>query len=102
MNVRALLTSNENAVNTVYNVAYGERTTLNELVSLLKKYLGEYDNNITNIDVYYGANRQGDVPHSLASVEKAKKLLGYAPKYDIAKGLKEAVDWYWENLNVKK
>ncbi|WP_350291632.1 SDR family oxidoreductase [uncultured Croceitalea sp.] len=102
MNVRALITSNENAVNTVYNVAYGERTTLNELVSLLKEYLGKYDKSITNIEVNYGANRQGDVPHSLASVEKAKKLLGYAPKYDIANGLKEAVDWYWKNLKLKK
>jgi len=102
MNIRALLTTDKSAVNTIYNVAYGERTTLNELVNLLKKYLSEYDQSISNIEVNYGANRQGDVPHSLASVEKAKKLLGYAPKFDIANGLKEAVDWYWKNLKVKK
>ncbi len=102
MNIRALLTTNEDAVNTIYNVAYGERTTLNELVSLLKKYLSEYDSGIENIEVNYGPNRQGDVPHSLASVEKAKTRLGYAPKYDITKGLKEAVDWYWKNLKVKQ
>lgn len=102
MNVRALITDNKNAINTVYNVAYGERTTLNELVHLLKKYLSEYDSSIANIEVNHGPNRQGDVPHSLASIDKAKNLLGYAPKYDISKGLKEAVDWYWENLRVKE
>lgn len=102
MNIRALLTKNKDAVNTVYNVAFGERTTLSELVSLLKEFLSEYNNDIKNIEVNYGPNRQGDVPHSLASVEKGKTRLGYAPKYDIAKGLKEAVDWYWKNLNVKQ
>ena len=102
MNIRALLTNSEDAINTIYNVAYGERTTLNELVSLLKKYLSKYDGGIENIKVNYGPNRQGDVPHSLASVEKAKTLLGYDPKYDITKGLKEAVDWYWVNLKVKQ
>ncbi|MCB0373679.1 MAG: LPS biosynthesis protein WbpP, partial [Muricauda sp.] len=80
------------------NVAFGERTDLNELVSLLKEYLGEFDSEIKNIEITYGPNRKGDVPHSLASIEKAKKLLGYDPKYDMRSGLKEAVDWYWENL----
>jgi UDP-N-acetylglucosamine 4-epimerase len=102
MNIRALLTTNKEAVNTVYNVAYGERTTLNELIDLLKKYLSEYDSAIDSVEVNYGPNRQGDVPHSLAAVEKAKKLLGYSPKYDIATGLKEAVHWYWKNLKVKQ
>ena len=46
----------------------------------------------------HGPNRQGDVPHSLASIEKAKKLLGYDPQFDIKTGLKEAVSWYWNNL----
>ncbi|MGW9686020.1 SDR family oxidoreductase [Flagellimonas sp. 2504JD1-5] len=102
MNIRALLANDKDAVNTIYNVAYGERTTLNELVNLLKKYLGDYDSGIETIEVNYGPNRQGDVPHSLASVEKAKTLLGYSPRYDITKGLKEAVDWYWKNLKVKQ
>ncbi|WP_047414419.1 SDR family oxidoreductase [Cellulophaga sp. Hel_I_12] len=98
MNVRALLTQNKEALNTVYNVAYGERTDLNELTALLKEYLSAYDAAIANIAIVNGPERQGDVPHSLASIEKAKNLLGYNPSYDIKKGLKEAVDWYWEHL----
>lgn len=98
MNVRAIITDNKKAINTVYNVAYGERTDLNELISLLKENLSLFDSDIANIKIKYGPMRQGDVPHSLASIDKAKKLLGYKPKYDIKNGLKEAVDWYWENL----
>ncbi|WP_318344738.1 SDR family oxidoreductase [Flagellimonas baculiformis] len=98
MNIRAITSENEMALNTVYNVAFGERTDLNELVALLKEYLGEYDAKIKNIEIEYGPSRQGDVPHSLASIDKAKKLLGYSPKYDMRSGLKEAVNWYWENL----
>ncbi|UII79906.1 SDR family oxidoreductase [Flagellimonas sp. CMM7] len=98
MNVRSITSSNLKAVNTVYNVAYGERTSLNELVGLLKQYLGEYDSKISTIDITYGPERKGDVPHSLASIDKAKKFLGYNPKFDIKHGLKHAVKWYWENL----
>ena len=98
MNVRAIVTENKEAVNTVYNVAYGERTTLNELVAMLKEYLSDFDSEIKNVNVEYGPNRKGDVPHSLASIEKAKTLLGYKPSYDIKSGLKEAVSWYWKNL----
>ncbi|MEQ8217986.1 MAG: SDR family oxidoreductase [Arenibacter sp.] len=98
MNLRAISSNNKVAVNTVYNVAYGERTDLKELVSLLKKYLSVFDPKIAQVEISYGPNRQGDVPHSLASIEKAKDLLGYNPKYNIELGLKEAVTWYWENL----
>ena len=98
MNLRAISTNNKEAVNTVYNVAYGERTDLKELVSLLKKYLSTYDPKIAQVDIKYGPNRQGDVPHSLASIDKAKNLLGYEPMYNIESGLKEAVKWYWKNL----
>ena len=93
-----LLAKDKEAINTVYNVAFGERTDLNELVSLLKTYLSEFDPQIANIDITYGPERKGDVPHSLASIEKAKKLLGYAPQFDIKTGLKNAVNWYWNNL----
>lgn len=99
MNIRAMLTTNSKAINTVYNVAYGERTALNELVELLKGYLCAFDPKIANVKVTFGPERQGDVPHSLASIEKAKKLLGYDPQYDIKKGLQEAVNWYWQNLS---
>jgi UDP-N-acetylglucosamine 4-epimerase len=98
MNIRAIASTNKEAINTVYNVAYGERTDLNELVALLKKYLSEFDPEISEVQIKYGPTRQGDVPHSLASIEKARTLLEYSPDYDIKKGLKEATTWYWKNL----
>ncbi|SKB46335.1 SDR family oxidoreductase [Maribacter arcticus] len=98
MNVRAMVTKNQNAMNTVYNTAYGERTDLNELTQLLKEYLSDFDPEIKNVENTYGPTRAGDVPHSLASIDKAKELLGYDPQFDIKTGLKEAVNWYWENL----
>lgn len=98
MNLLAITTEKEEALNQVYNTAVGDRTTLVQLVGLLKKHLAEYDPEIANIEVQHGPNRAGDIPHSLASVEKAKHLLGYQPEFHIDKGLKEAVNWYWENL----
>ena len=98
MNILAIINENKDALNTVYNVAFGERTTLNQLYSLLKKYLGEYDAEIRKIEAAYGPQRKGDVPHSLASIEKAKELMGYKPEFDMEKGLQEAVQWYWQNL----
>ncbi|MDR1724096.1 MAG: SDR family oxidoreductase [Tannerella sp.] len=98
MNMLALSTDDPEAVNQVYNTAFGERTTLNQLVAYLKEYLSEYDSKIAEIEPLHGANRQGDIPHSLASIEKARKLLHYNPQYSMKSGLKEAVKWYWENL----
>lgn len=98
MNLRALETSNPDAINQVYNTAFGERTTLNQLIEYLKEYLSDFDKEIANIEVIHGPNRAGDIPHSLANVDKAKRLLGYDPKYSMRAGLKEAVKWYWENL----
>jgi UDP-N-acetylglucosamine 4-epimerase len=98
MNELAMLTQNPEGINTVYNTAYGDRTTLNDMVSYLKEYLSEFDSAIAGVDVVYGPNRVGDIPHSLASIEKAKKLLNYNPKYSFQDGLKEAVKWYWNNL----
>lgn len=98
MNELAMLTENPEAVNTVYNTAVGDRTTLNDLVRYLKEYLKEFDAEIANVEVVHGPNRQGDIPHSLASIDKAKSLLGYQPSHTIDKGLQEAVKWYWENL----
>lgn len=98
MNERAMLTENPEAVNTVYNTAVGDRTTLNELVSHLKEFLKGYDAEIANVEVVHGPNRQGDIPHSLASVDKARQLLGYEPTHVIREGLQEAVKWYWDNL----
>lgn len=98
MSELAMLTENPEAVNTVYNTAVGDRTTLNDLVNYIKKYLAEYDEQIANIEIVHGPNRVGDIPHSLASIEKAKSLLGYHPSHTIENGLKEAISWYWENL----
>ena len=98
MNLLAMTTENPEAVNQVYNTAVGDRTNLKELTQLLKKHLSKYDSEIADIDIKHGPNRPGDIPHSLASVEKAKKLLGYKPEYLIDEGLKEAVEWYWANL----
>lgn len=99
-NEKALFTKNPQAVNTVYNVAYGERTTLNGLIDGLKKYLSAYDAAIANVEVIYGPERAGDIPHSLANVDKAKELLGYNPQFSMDKGLEQAVSWYWENLKI--
>ena len=98
MNERAMTSQNPDAINTVYNTAYGDRNTLNDLVGYLKEYLSEFDAKIAAIEIVYGPNRAGDIPHSLASIDKAKELLGYDPQFSIKEGLKEAVGWYWNNL----
>jgi UDP-N-acetylglucosamine 4-epimerase len=98
MNELAMSTKDPIAVNTVYNTAYGDRNTLNDLVGYLKEFLAKYDERIANVEIVYGPNRAGDIPHSLASIAKAKELLGYDPQYSLQEGLKEAVDWYWNNL----
>jgi UDP-N-acetylglucosamine 4-epimerase len=97
-NILSMATENKDAVNTVYNVAYGERNTLNDLVNYLKELLSEYDSKIKDVEIVYGPNRLGDIPHSLASVDKAKTLLNDQPQFSLEAGLKEAVKWYWENL----
>ena len=97
-NLLSLVTTNEEAINTVYNVAYGDRNTLNDLMGYLKDYLSEFDSKISNVTVIYGPNRSGDIPHSHASIDKAKENLNYNPQFTLQQGLKEAVKWYWKNL----
>jgi len=98
MNHLAALTTNPEAKGQVFNTAVGERADLNWMTHLLKKYLNEYDSKIGKIQTVHGADRLGDIPHSLASIEKAEILLGYKPTHTLETGLKEAVDWYWKNL----
>ena len=98
MNELAMLTENPQAVNTVYNTAFGDRTTLTQLVQLLKENLAQFDPKIGEVEVLHGPNRAGDIPHSLASIEKAKNNLGYNPQFSIEQGIKEAVSWYFHNL----
>lgn len=98
MNMLALTTDNRGALNKVYNTAVGDRTTIRDMANLLRKYLSEYDSEIGGVKIKYGPVRQGDVPHSLASIEKAQEKLNYQPSHQFEEGLKEAVKWYWENL----
>lgn len=98
MNELAMTTSNPEALDTVYNTAFGDRTTLNDMVHFLKLYLSEFDAAIADVPVVYGPNRIGDIPHSLASIDKARKLLNYNPEFSFQQGLKAAVAWYWKNL----
>jgi UDP-N-acetylglucosamine 4-epimerase len=98
INELALETTHEQALNQVYNAAVGDRNSLNDLAKHLKVFLSEYDSKIGSIDFIHGPVRAGDIPHSLASVDKAKQLLGYVPVVTFEQGLKEAVKWYWSNL----
>ena len=90
--------NNKEALNQVYNVAYGERTTLNQLYQYIQKIAGTYDSEILKVPLLYGPERAGDIPHSLASIEKAKRLLRYSPTHSVIEGLEEAVKWFWDNL----
>jgi len=98
MNLLAITTENKDALNEVYNTAVGDRTTLLELTELLKKHLSIFDPEIAEVEIKHGPNRKGDIPHSLASVDKAMKLMNYKPSHTIDKGIEAAVAWYWENL----
>jgi UDP-N-acetylglucosamine 4-epimerase len=98
MNRLALFTENKAALNEVYNVAFGDSSTLNELYYELRNNLSKYDSTISTLEPVYGPNRKGDIPHSLASIDKAKNLLGYDPMFSLKTGLKETVKWYWENV----
>ncbi|WP_025665455.1 SDR family oxidoreductase [Aquimarina megaterium] len=89
--------ADDKANNTVYNVAYGENTSLNGMVDILKDLLSQYDKSINLVKIVNGPERKGDVKHSLADISKAKELLHYSPQYSFKEGIREAVDWYWNN-----
>ncbi len=82
----------------VFNVAYGKNTTLNQLFEHLKNNLAKFDPKINEVEPVYGPYRRGDIPHSLASIEKGEKVLGYHPKYSAEKGFEIVAQWYYENL----
>ncbi|MDQ7918612.1 SDR family oxidoreductase [Mesonia sp. MT50] len=98
MNLLAISTSNEKALNEVYNTAVGDRTTIKSMAEEVRTFLSAYDPKIAEVEIKHGPNRRGDIPHSLASIEKAKNNLNYQPTHIFKEGLKEATDWYWENL----
>ena len=87
-NMKALFSSDDSAVNQIYNVACGERTTLNELWKHIQEASGNSNQAI------YGPNRVGDIPHSLASIEKAKMRLEYKPEIQVKEGLKKTYEWF--------
>jgi UDP-N-acetylglucosamine/UDP-N-acetylgalactosamine 4-epimerase len=97
-NLLSLVTTDKKAINTIYNVAFGERNTLNDLVNYLKDFLSEFNSKIKDVEVLYGPTRLGDIPHSHANIEKAKAKLNYNPQFSLQEGLKESVNWYWKNL----
>ena len=90
--------ADKKSTNTVYNVAFGERNTLNDLMRYLKELLSVYNPAIQDVAVIYGDNRAGDIPHSHASIVKAKKALHYHPQFSLQQGLKKTIQWYWEHL----
>ncbi|MFI3287697.1 MAG: SDR family oxidoreductase [Rikenellaceae bacterium] len=97
-NLKAIETTNPEAINQVYNIAFGESTTLNKLVEYLKESLCSYDSEISKITPTYREPRAGDIPHSLASTEKAQHLLDFTAKVSVREGLRKAAEWYWYNL----
>ncbi|WP_339698139.1 SDR family oxidoreductase [uncultured Marixanthomonas sp.] len=98
MNLLAITTDNQKALNEVYNTAVGDRTTIKSMAEDLRTYLSVYDSKIADVAIEHGPNRKGDIPHSLASINKAKQNLNYNPTHVFKEGLQEAVDWYWEHL----
>ncbi|MGZ2368737.1 SDR family oxidoreductase [Ancylomarina sp. YFZ004] len=96
-NIEGNCNHHDESISEVFNIAYGESASLNELVEILKQNLSLYDKQIGNVEVKHGPNRLGDIPHSLASIEKGKLILGYNPEYTLRRGLTDATEWYWEN-----
>ncbi|MDR6301783.1 SDR family oxidoreductase [Mesonia maritima] len=98
MNMLAITTGSQEALNEVYNTAVGDRTTIKDMAEKLRDFLSEFDAKIADVEIKHGPNRQGDIPHSLASIAKAQQKMHYKPTHKFGEGLKEAVNWYWENL----
>lgn len=94
----AATVENPTALNQVYNVACGDSVNLNEMTAMLRSYLAEINPKIGKVEPKHGPNRAGDIPHSMASVGKAVRLLGYKPHILFPEGLKRAVEWYVDNL----
>lgn len=97
-NLRAALTKNENALDAVYNVAYGRRTTLNDLFVLIRDRVAGVYPEASLLQPVHREFRPGDVRHSLADISKAASLLGYSPEFSVEGGLDLAARWYLENL----
>ncbi|RRD70417.1 MULTISPECIES: NAD-dependent epimerase/dehydratase family protein [unclassified Desulfovibrio] len=88
----------DQARNKVYNVAFGQRTTLNELFALIREEVVRHKPEAASASPVHRDFRAGDVRHSLASIDRARSLLGYDPQFDVRQGLRLAGDWYAANL----
>lgn len=97
-NLLAASTENPDAINQIFNIAFGEATSLNQLAHDIIQLISGSMSGLTDIQIQYGPERAGDVKHSLANIEKAQNLLGYAPAYNINSGLARSIDWYLQNL----
>lgn len=93
-NLLAATVSDPAAINTVYNVAFGGRTTLNALYARIRELCAGQRAEIADAQPQYGAFREGDVRHSQADIGKAQRLLGYAPQYDVHAGLALTAEWF--------
>lgn len=98
-NLRAGLVADADAVNQVYNVAVGDRTTLNQLHAALAEVLVQARPALEVAPPQHGGFRAGDVRHSLANVEKARQHLGYQPTHTVHQGLREAIGWYLDEFS---
>ena len=97
-NILAATTANPDAVDQVYNVAVGDRTTLNDLFEAIRSGLVDQFPHLTDFKATYRDFRAGDVRHSLADISKAEKLLGYKPTHRIGEGMNVALDWYVQDI----
>ncbi len=93
----AAIVEKKEAFNQVYNIACGESTSLTRIFEIIRECLGRYDKDILGIEPLYGAERPGDIRHSLASIKKAEELIGYSPLFNVLEGLEKTVEWFLNN-----
>lgn len=93
-NILAMTVKDPQAVNQVYNIAAGKRTTILELFKILRDELTKYDSEIIKIEPLFGNIRTGDIPHSSASIEKAENMLGYSPEIDVETGIRKTIPFW--------
>ena len=100
MNHLAMTAKNPDAINQVYNTAFGDQISIREMAEAIKKGLTIFQKEVNRIPILYGPKRLGDIPHSKADIGKAKKLLNYNPTHSFKEGLEASLEWYFNNLNV--
>ncbi|MGO9952127.1 MAG: SDR family oxidoreductase [Dissulfurispiraceae bacterium] len=100
-NILSATTLRKEAHNQVYNIAFGERTTLNELFYMIRRLISDYDDSMKDVMPRYGLERIGDVRHSLADIQKATDLLAYNPVYSVQEGMQKTVEWFYNKRHVR-